>query len=59
MNRRTRDLDSLKTMVQSDGKKFVRLDEGAALYSISPGSRRPWLRSWSWRLRSKRIWMSW
>ena len=34
MKKRTRDLESLRTMVKSDGKKFVRLDEGAALYSI-------------------------
>lgn len=34
MNKRTRDMESLRTMVQSCGKKFVRLDEGAALFSI-------------------------
>ncbi len=34
MNKRTRDMERLRTMVQSCGKKFVRLDEGAALYSI-------------------------
>lgn len=55
MNRRTRDMDSLKTMVQSDGKKFVRLDEGAALYSIGLNTFRDIARDAGAIYRVKRI----
>ncbi len=55
MKRRTRDIDSLKTMVRSDGKKFVRLDEGAALYSIGLNTFRDIARDAGAIYRVKRI----
>lgn len=55
MKKRTRDLESLRTMVKSDGKKFVRLDEGAALYSIGLNTFRDIARDAGAIYRVKRI----
>ncbi len=55
MKKRTRDLESLRTMVRSDGKKFVRLDEGAALYSIGLNTFRDIARDAGAIYRVKRI----
>ncbi len=55
MKKRTRDLESLRTMVKSDGKKFVQLDEGAALYSIGLNTFRDIARDAGAIYRVKRI----
>ena len=55
MKKRTRDLESLRTMVRSDGKKFLRLDEGAALYSIGLNTFRDIARDAGAIYRVKRI----
>ena len=48
-------MESLRTMVRSDGKKFLRLDEGAALYSIGLNTFRDIARDAGAIYRVKRI----